>query len=381
MFGKEKKKLKSEDDKKPKVNIEKIPDVFYGGADPEIYHQHPASGVVPGPVKTAIPPDKPVIKKVVQPRPGSVLAEVKSKKLLYIVAGVFFVVAIGAISWYYINQVSRVASPAGQDEQETAVVVETPPTIEEDNTVIPPTMEEEPVPTTTPALEPQALEFPRMIFTNSVDLDSDSLTDMEEELFNTDSGTWDTDADGYYDGQETYNLYNPRGLAPIKLIDSGLIREYVNPTWGYRLYYPVGWQMGAVDAEADQVLFSAITGDYVEVRAVDRVGNESFQNWFSRNAVGQKFTDLVDFSNRFTEELQVRQDDLVAYLMDEKVVYVMIYHPGSTGSIPYRHVMQMIYQSFRPAGTTIEIPEQEILPTVSTTTIPATTTEEGEIIL
>jgi hypothetical protein len=369
MFDKKNKKSrlkKSAELEKKDVNIETIPKIFYGGKDPVIYHAK----------KDQTEKKDTAIKKKVAPK--NKVPVVKNKKIVYISSAVVFVVAVSLISFYYINQFNKTKNLLSSAEETNVIEVETVVSEPEEVEIIEEIVEPEEVEEIKIIEEVESLDvvvpidFPKDIFINSVDIDSDSLTDMEEELFDTDSGTWDTDEDGYNDGREVLNLYNPKGIAPVKLIDSGTVLEYVNPTWQYRMYYPISWIVGEVDNQADQVLFSAITGDFIEIRAISKLPDESFKEWFVKNAVGQKFTDLTIFSNRFEQEGRKRKDDLVVYFEDEAVVYVMIYHPGTTGSIPYRHIMQVAYQSFRPTKVEKEIPEQVTLPTVTTTTTTST---------
>lgn len=340
------------------ASLHVIPEVFYGGQDPLIYHPRTVSEerMVKG---AATPKRPPPTGKTVSPSPWN-------KKIFLIVGGaVLLLLAVSGISWYYISQarmavreriVQRPVQPLTQPS--TPVLEPTPPPT-------PPTSTE---PLVEESLEPSALqeaplEFPRPLLADSADLDADQLTDVEEELFGTDSGLWDTDGDGYFDGQEVFNLYNPKGFAPIKIVDSGLVREYVNPVWQYRLFYPIYWDISAVDPESKQVLLTAITGDFIEVRAVakENVG-ESFDVWFASHAEGEQFTDLSILTNRFQVEGKKRSDDLVAYFETNETVYVLLYHPGTIDAIPFRHVMRLIYQSFRPGKTSVDIPEQSPLP-------------------
>ena len=278
----------------------------------------------------------------------------------------------GLISWYYINDYNKTkAKLIAQNNKNSAntnnnsqqnntnnQVVTTVPT----STVQSTTTEQ--LATTTPSLENLFLEFPPILTLDISDIDSDSLTDIEEEIFDTDSGTWDSDGDNYYDGQEIYNLYNPKGKAPVKLIDSGLIKEYVNPNLGYRLYYPSSWQKGAVDSAETQVLFTASTGEYVEVRFFKKEQGQSLLDWFSRYAEGQNYSDLSSFKNRFDEIAMIRKDSLTAYFEGDNYIYTIIYHTKDRGPVFYRHVMQVIYQSFRLPSTTTSLPEQVTYPSV-----------------
>jgi len=173
------------------------------------------------------------------------------------------------------------------------------------------------------------------------------------------------------------NLYNPRGFAPVKLIDSGLVAEYVNPVQQYRVYYPINWQVGEVDSSANQVLFSTITGDFIELSIFEMGATEDFPTWFSRIAKGQQFTDVVPFSNRFGESGYKRKDGLVAYFIYSGRVFVFIYHAGNESLASYRHVMQMMFNSFRPHKSNVEIPDQVMLPGVSNPEGATTTSEAG----
>ncbi|HAT03761.1 MAG TPA: hypothetical protein DCS29_03245 [Candidatus Magasanikbacteria bacterium] len=358
-----------------------IPDIFYGGQDPTIYHTQEKVGLHSNnDMSTSAQVDT---KKII-PHKTSIF----SGKKVWIIGSIFLVVAVGIISWYYIAQYRGAQQMLAQKNQtnttrqtqqtSTTTTREIIPTATSTVTVT--SSNELPPATSTPSLVSAFFEFPTSVSIDTADLDSDSLTDIEEELFGIDSGTWDTDQDGYYDGQEIFNLYNPKGFAPVKLIDSGLVREYINPL-GYRIYYPFFWQEGDVDPQERQVLFSAISGDYIEVRVSQKEQNQSFVQWFGRNAEGQRYADLVEFENRFKQKGYRRKDSLVAYFDSDTYVYICIYHPKDRGPIAFRHVMQMMYQSFRIQKTDIDIPDQAPLPdanasstTRSTSTIFSTDT-------
>lgn len=296
----------------------------------------------------------------------------KKSKSPFVFVGVFIVVLaiLGGASWYYLFR----EQPQQQNTFVTlppapAVTPPPPPPPPAVTTTIPtpPEPVEPPVPTTTPGLNPTALRFPRILLADSTDLDVDSLTDEEEALFGTDVGIWDSDNDGYYDGQEVFNLYNPSGFAPVRLIDSGLIRDYAHPQWKYRIYYPITWEVATLGEDEKQALFSSITGDFIEVRVMEKDANETFEMWFTRSTQDQLFTDLQPFENRFEETGMKRHDDLVAYFPTDTHVFILIYNPGVIDSIPYRHVMQMMYQSFRPGRNITVLPEQPVIPAPPTT--------------
>jgi len=111
-------------------------------------------------------------------------------------------------------------------------------------------------------------------------------------------------------------------------------------------------------------LFSASNGDYIEVRVFPKEVGQTFINWFSRYAEGQNYTDLSNFKNRFAENAMIRKDSLVAYFEDNNYIFTIIYHTKDRGPIFYRHIMQMMYQSFRMSKTNTILPEQVIYPSV-----------------
>ncbi len=339
-----------------------MPEVFYGGRDPVVYFKN-----IAGKNKNASKRQLPSLAKL---GAGKLGAFIQKKWVRYAGLGLIFLIVVISISVYYLQQAGllkfnqpETATVAEEQKIENKEAVIPEEKISESEiattTVVVPELE---TATTTLSLAERELEFPQIFLTNSTDQDNDSLTDIEEEIFGTDSGQWDSDGDGYYDGQEVFNLYNPKGTAPMKIIDSGIVQEYINPNWQYRLYYPVGWQVGAVDEEANQVLISALTGDYVEVNAFKKESKETFQDWFARKAGGQKYSELEIFSNRFLESGQRISDELAAYFVSGDNIYVLIYHPGASGFIPFRQVMVLLRQSFRPSKTLVEIPAQVILP-------------------
>jgi len=379
MFGKKKDtqsnvtpSQKTEGESEEVIQVRTIPDIFYGGKNPVIYAQQGAATVASqGPSVSTLPKPATAQSQMTAVHPK------KSKKIFFVVAIIsLFIIVVAGASYYYIQQYQSAQPPhnqggGAQDEVSGVVPGETDVPPPEDVSKVPTTTidTEPPTPTssevgeieTPSSLQDESIMFPRVIFRDTVDLDADGLTDLEEELFETDTGNFDTDGDGYEDGMEVVNLYNPGGTAPIRIIESGLVREYVHPRLRYRFYYPGSWEIGEVDVKANQVLVSSISGDYVEIRAFDR-GDASFESWFGEYATGQKILDLTTEQNRFKEDGRVREDGLVAYYEKNNLVYVLVYHPASEGSIAYRHIMEMIIQSFRPDKSVEELPDQPVLP-------------------
>lgn len=410
MFFGKKKKLDHEnaaDEADDVLRITTIPQSFYGGNDPVIYAGAsrgsfaPASERIAEAAKKTPPPaplpnlpapvlaiQKPPFPPSNAPRAAKKMSMPTAKKsttrtVLLVVLGLALVSLVGVGVWYVAFQD---APPPPKSLPITVPTVPSPIV-----SVVPtstPALSENPAPETPETKTPTtsvSILFPSVLLADTVDTDKDTLTDLEEILFQTGADAWDSDDDGYFDGQEVINLYNPTGFAPVKLVDSGLIDEYVNPVWGYRIYYPSGWEVGSVDPNATHVLFSSISGDYVAVHTVDMPPTMTFQTWFVTYAKGEQFLSLVPFENRFQESGYRRKDRLVGYMVVDTHVFVIAYHPGISGSVPFRTTVDMMMQSFRPDRSDQSLPSQPILPSppqfapaknTSTTSSTATSTTQ-----
>lgn len=358
MFGFGKKKTKREEiEIKSRTHV--IPDIFYGGNDPVIYHRGTRN------LESSMESKKKIVSSIAEESWFHA-----HKKTFFIVSTSIVALVVGGMAtWYYIVRTIGQLRTVDVVSVIKEPVVEVPLVIEEqdievlEDDISTTTIEDEEVveiDTSYMLIEP--VSFPRILLVDSPDNDSDQLTDAEEEIFLTNPDLLDSDGDGYHDSQEILNLYNPNMFAPVKIIDSGLVKEYINPIWRYRLYYPTSWQIGEVDKESRQVLFSTISGDFIEVRVFDRINGQSFQEWFAVNIEGEKFQDLNLVINRFKEEGMRRKDGLVGYFVSDTHVTVLIYHPGVMAAVPYRNVMRMVFESFRSTKNFVEIEDQVTIP-------------------
>lgn len=349
------------------MRIHTIPPVFYGGSDPNIYGSN-----------TGVEKDT---KRQTEPSSLYTTSSDYSRKKIYVysIIGIVSILVISGITWYYLREYQHAQREADRIREVARVPVETVDEIVSTSTAdgidavvtssiaTATTTVDEPISDfidTVTVSSPQ-FNFPVFNLQDGIDIDQDQLTDVEEELYGTDSGGWDTDGDGYFDGQEVLNLYNPKGLSPTRLIDSGFFREYTNPLTRYRMYYPAQWQLGSVDTAGRHVLFSSIRGDYVEVYVVEKDPADDFASWFGKTVIGQKLTDLRQFVNRFDMAGWKRSDQLVAYLEDQRFVYVIIYQASGSGPIMYRHTFQTMLQSFRLDRTIRVLPTQPTIPSES----------------
>lgn len=348
------------------AKIHTIPVDFYGGknpAPPEIQTQTRVAVPVATP-KVAPRPQQTTaasLKKpaAVAPRPAWVLPVI-------IVGAVLVLGGGGFAAWWFL----KTPPPA-------PVVVAPPEPV-----VAPPVVEEKVVSPPEPEVAPPPAPvntslIAAHIFTDSADSDADGVTDVEEEMLGTNPTLPDTDGDTYPDQTELLHLYNPIGIAPQRLMDAKLVNTYINPDLNYLIYYPKDWIPGALDAAKREVLFTASTGEYVEVRAVPFPAGQPFPEWFAQNLAGEDLTKYVPFKNRFMVSGIMSPDNTVALISDGANIYVVYYNGGSRAEINYRTTFRMMVESFKPAGTVTPLdllPQQPVVPP-SVTPPPVTPTE------
>lgn len=373
MFGNKQKNKEPEVD----VAVESIPAEFYGGVNPTVSFRSTKKEVELSTGPTVL--EKRAFDKRNTVGSGSKFHPANlltSPKFLLLTTLVLFVL-FGAGAGIYYWQKLRNTQVSVKNPFVTSTTGFTQTELTEATTTVTTTIEEV---TTTPLEEVNPVSifdipptYPSVMLGQSIDTDNDGLSDVAEELFLTDLGVPDSDEDKYTDSHEIYNLYNPIGAEPRKLIDSDLVTEFINPTFEYKVYYPKNWAVGNVDESYQDVLFSTLTGESVEIRAIDKsVADTSFTDWFAKWAPNEKISDLVEFETVFKDKGWQRKDNLVYYFETPRRVYVMLYHTTDSNVVNFEMVIKMMARSFRLPTTEEVLPnlvvEESGVETVVTTT-------------
>lgn len=356
MFGKSEQKKQP----LPDIKITKMPDDFYAGTNPIIKFKSVESTTKPAQKSKLVlsSADKKLLDKKTAMGAGNKLHPINlfaSWKFL-VVAGLGILIIGGAVISFYYWWQYRQTLPKAPEPIAPAV---TEPVVSAPEITPTPTVEPEPV-VVEPAVSVEAkLDFPSFLLGNSIDTDQDDITDVAEELFSTDSTMADSDSDKFTDGHEIFYLYNPAGKEPMKLIDSGLVAAYANPTFLYKIYYPKSWAVGNVDFTYKDVLFSTITGENIEVKVVEMNPEETFNDWFARSASGEQLANYLPFESVFKETGFVRNDNLVYFFPKGNQVFSIIYHTTDSSVVNYRIVIKMLARSFQ-FGNSSEVPARPI---------------------
>jgi hypothetical protein len=178
------------------------------------------------------------------------------------------------------------------------------------------------------------------------DRDADALTDAEEELLGADKESTDSDGDGYSDGQELGNLYNPAGKN--KLVDNPTMKSYRNPELKFSMLVSSKWLVDFQQANGGgTVTFTSANGQLFSVTAVANTGKENIESYYQRLTGDAKVEVSQRLSNDNWEGVSTK-DGLSVYLTDKQrqTIYSLSYNPGTSRSLDYIHLFEVVKKSF-----------------------------------
>ena len=183
----------------------------------------------------------------------------------------------------------------------------------------------------------------------SLDTDNDGLTNTEEALYNTEVSEPDTDGDGYNDGLEVENSYNPAGTAPIKIEESGLVKIYKNMNFNYEIFYPTPWLSRAIDDTDREALFIAPTGEFIQVIVQENPSLLTPVEWYLEESPGVQRSQITEFTTDYFSGI-MSPNKSTAYFTsaDRQNVYSITYNTGVRTSANFKTTFMMMINSFRP---------------------------------
>lgn len=195
--------------------------------------------------------------------------------------------------------------------------------------------------TSTSEITPVAADFSLIL---GADNDNDGLTNKEEILLGISSTTPDTDGDGYLDGAELVNLYNPAGAD--KLTANPRIFLYENKTFAYDLLYPSAWQT-SVNGGDDSLMFKTGDNQFVQVIVQPNANKETLEEWYREQLDVLTISEAERVSGVNWQGLK-SLDGLNIYLTDKKQNYIfsLTYNPGGADTLEYFNIFQMMVKSF-----------------------------------
>lgn len=305
--------------KEPVIHV--IPEQFYGlAAQAKLPKKSPA---------LAAPASAPAAAPAAPAAP----AKASKKWLLIPAAAVILVIILGVLAWRFL-----LPKPASKPARPSVTLPVTPVVQPEPE----PAPQPEPEP---PAPAPQPEPEPEPESAVPSDADNDGLTDAEESLFGTDPAKGDSDADGYSDSVEVLNLYNPAGFKPTRLIEAGLVKEYVHPTEPYQILYPSTWNVA--EAAGQPTAFITAGAEQISVSAQPNPDAQSVLDWFLSRNPGVSPVQVTAFYTKSGLEGVRSPDGLRAYVAVNGSIYELSYLVGAPGGEYARATFTMMLNSFR----------------------------------
>ncbi len=205
--------------------------------------------------------------------------------------------------------------------------------------------------------EPQEEPVFAVEYTDSRDTDLDGLTDVEETLYNTFPVRPDSDGDGHTDSVEVLNFYNPSGLAPASLIDSGVIKSFENEVFNYILFYPSSWRVDDSDVTKRRIRFlSQIPQEEIWLIVEENPEKLSIVDWYIAKDASVDINKIESFTLKSGLRGVRSENGLEVYLIDpikesitatEETTYVygVKYVPGAQVELNFRTTFEMMFKS------------------------------------
>lgn len=218
-----------------------------------------------------------------------------------------------------------------------------------------PTPEPDPVPTPDP--EPEE-PFP------GTDTDTDGLTNVEELLYGTDFRSPDTDGDTFLDGNEVFHRYDPNGLAPSTLLDTGAVRVLERADLPFTLYYPASWSLSAASTNG-KVTFRSEENGSIELTYEEKDSLTDLSAWMKAEGISAKGAEETMTKEGYPA--RSTEDGRTVYLDLGDWVVSAVYDLGDTMSIEFLQTFKMMMNSIdviadiTDSGTDVTDSEMESL--------------------
>ena len=280
----------------------------------------------------------------------------KTTGILIIGGGVVFLIAVSALLYFFVFKSPAVTVIEENPEitaSSSAPTSEVPPEVNQNPTNPATTTPPESVvlpgesgsATSTATSTPETVE-PGLTagYIPSLDSDQDGLTNAEEILLGASTSTPDTDGDGYSDGAEILNLYDPASQS--KLASNTNIALYENKTYRYSVLYPSAWQISANGGD-DSIMFKTNDNQFFQVIVQPNSAKQSLDQWYMEQLSVVSINDSDRLNGPNWQGIK-NIDGLTLYLMDAKQNYIftLAYNPGENNILDYINIFNMMVKSF-----------------------------------
>ena len=272
-----------------------------------------------------IPPVVPVVPVVPIVKKSLVKKKTSSLKMLLIAGGIVLVSLV--IGGYILLRSVQNNQTVSKTPVTTSVLLTSPSSTSEETT--------ESIETAQPTGE-VASPFQKTVLPG-MDTDSDGLTDVEEEtIYGTDPRLPDTDGDGFLDGNEVFNRYDPNSIKPgSTLLNSKVVQ--VLDTDSFRVGYPSKWIIS--QTQNNGYLISVGSGEKISTELIAKTETQALSSWY---VVAKQETAPTETKTKNGIPLIISRDQLTSYVDLGTFVLVIVYDTGTNGTINYLQTTKMM---------------------------------------
>lgn len=182
-----------------------------------------------------------------------------------------------------------------------------------------------------------------------LDSDSDGLTDLEENLYGTDAREPDDDLDGFLDGNEVFHLYNPGGPAPVRLLDSALVKVYTGQV-GWVMSVPTPWTFTLRVADGTSAMIDTKHGERFVLTIEDNAEKKPILEWYLESHPGVAASQVLQYRSKGGYVGVIGADLLTTYIPWGDRVFVLTYELDDQPFINYRTTYSMMLNSLVLSG-------------------------------
>lgn len=201
---------------------------------------------------------------------------------------------------------------------------------------------------TVAVLPPPAPEKPTLP-PAGLDTDSDGLTDLEEALFGTNPRNPDTDGDGFLDGNEAFNLYNPNGRPPSRLIDAGLVKQWSGSV-GWAMQVPTSWTVSLDATDGSRATVTTGHGESFKLSIEENPKKLSVLDWYLEKNPTVKEEQILQYRSKKGYQGIISPDLLTTYLPWGDKVFAFTYDIDGQAFINFRTTYAMMLNSLELKG-------------------------------
>lgn len=281
-----------------------------------------------------------------------------------IVGGLVVLGAIGFAAWYFLIKPKAAVEEvvvAPTVTQTPTEQVETPPPTQQTPVTTPPPGANIPAPqpVSQPSQSPTSTEAsPASVVPTSpsvtetattsvgtpvagADIDQDGLTNAEEALLGTNPALADTNANGYPDGTEVNNMYDPaKKGAP--LAESSRLKWL---EWeGIRFLVPISWSLLTDPLRSGMAVVDTATAAKFTLQKRTDLGNLSLRGWL---ALPDNDTSMIALKPKAGWEAMQTADGLTTYVAVNGTIIIMAYEPNGAPAYEFRSLFRLMADSLQ----------------------------------